>query len=175
MWGLWCGESKTSAGKLNKNRGTRKWQQLYVCAKGQLFLPLVHTRNNTCWKQQWWWVNGQAYWGQFCLPQHLVNASLRLVQRVTYVVPCCPSPDWFLELFFLTCFCILYILCDKTVSQPGLLASPWHLHFLAVPYDWTPLGLSVFQDTGIWVIILSLTRTRHVALWWEVIYVSYIF
>lgn len=86
-----------------------------------------------------------------CSP--LVNASLGPIPTATHTVPC-PSCDFFLELFF--AFANFTFYENKTESSSRLRASPPHLHFLAVPRGAAPLDLSLFQVTGLRVIISSL-------------------
>ena len=106
---LW--ESKTSASKRNsKNRDTHKQQQRYACAKASYPGIGPHWKQSTL--QTAMMVGRQPGLRRSGVPSLLPlgSAPRRPMQTVTYTVPCCPSRDWLLELFFLPCFHILYIL-----------------------------------------------------------------
>ena len=93
----------------------------------------------------YWFYKWSIYYiynsrNQSCEP--LVNAPLRLVQKVMYVVPSCSSDDWFLELFSFLVSRYFTFYDNKTKSQPTptlLHGAWWCSPFgpLFVPRYWT--------------------------------------
>ena len=96
----------------------------------------------------------------------LLNAFLRPLQIVTYAVPCCPSHDWFLELFSFLASAYFTFHDNKTESQsrtqgftsvPALLGAAWWYSPCG------PLFVPRFQGIGLQGTISSLIARRHMA------------